>query len=183
MGSESVERPGVIETDSVLVRTMHERDLETVVTIDAAATGRRRPRYFLLMVERSLRQASLQASLVAELDGHVVGFVIASLYYGEFGVVEPTASIDALGVHPDYRGQLVGRALMRQLRMNLSALQMTTLRTEVAWDDFELLAFFKREGFGPARRLCLESRLDPTAPGDYERKQEERTTTTNRNVS
>lgn len=170
MGREPVEWPGVLETDSVLVRTMREDDLETVVAIDAATTGRRRPRYFHIMLERSVKQAALQASLVAELQGRVVGYVIASLYYGEFGVVEPTASIDAIGVHPDYRGQLVGRALMRQLRMNLNALQMTTLRTEVAWDDFELLAFFKREGFGPARRLCLESRLDPTAPGDHESK-------------
>jgi ribosomal protein S18 acetylase RimI-like enzyme len=169
MGGEPVEQSGVLETDAVLVRTMREDDLQTVVTIDAAATGRRRPRYFQLMLERSVRQVALQASLVAELEGRVVGFVIASLYYGEFGVVEPTASIDAISVHPDYRGRLVGKALMRQLRMNLSALQMSTLRTEVAWDDFELLAFFKREGFGPARRLCLESRLDPTAPGDHER--------------
>nr|NIV40020.1 GNAT family N-acetyltransferase [Anaerolineae bacterium] len=85
-------------------------------------------------------------------------------YYGEFGVAEPTASIDAIGVDPRFRGRHVGRALMRQLRLNLSALRLTTLRTEVAWDDFELLAFFKREGFSPTGRLCLECRLDPTAP-------------------
>jgi ribosomal protein S18 acetylase RimI-like enzyme len=118
------------------------------------------------MLQRALKQAGLQISLIAELEGQVVGFVLGSLYYGEFGVVEPTASIDAIGVHPGYRGRHVGRALMRQLRLNLSALRMTTLRTEVAWDDFELLAFFKREGFSPTGRLCLERRLDPTAPGD-----------------
>jgi ribosomal protein S18 acetylase RimI-like enzyme len=156
MGGELIEQPGVLQTDSILVRTMREDDLQPVVAIDAAASGRRRPRYFQLMLERSVKQVALQASLVAELEGRVVGFVIASLYYGEFG--------------PDYRGQQVGKALMRQLRMNLSALQMTSLRTEVAWDDFELLAFFKQEGFSPARRLCLESPLDSTAPGDHERK-------------
>ena len=74
------------------------------------------------------------------------------------------ASIDAVSVDPRSRGRHVGKAMMRQLRLNLGALHITTLRTEVAWDDFDLLAFFKSEGFVPARRLCLERTLDPTAP-------------------
>jgi len=168
MALEPAEQPGTVETDSVLVRTMRTDDLEAVVSIDAAAAGRRRPRYFELMLERALKHAALQVSLTAELEGQVVGFLVASLYYGEFGIAEPTASIDAIGVDPAYRGRRVGRALMRQLRLNLGALRITTLRTEVAWDDFELLAFFKREGFSPMGRLCLECPLDPTAPGDYD---------------
>ncbi len=141
---------------------MKEHDLEAVVAIDAAASGRRRPRYFELMLERAVKQAALQVSLAAEVDERVVGFVIASLYYGEYGVSEPTASLDAIGVDKANRGQHVGKALLRQLRMNLSALRVTTLRTEVSWDNFDLLAFFKKEGFAPARRLCLECTLDPT---------------------
>lgn len=169
MARDTTEEPGVLETNSVLVRSMREGDLEAVVSIDTAASGRRRPRYFELMLQRAVKQAGLQISLIAELEGQVVGFLVGSLYYGEFGVVEPTASIDAIGVDPRYRGRHVGKALMRQLRLNLSALGMTTLRTEVAWDDFELLAFFKREGFSPTGRLCLECTLDPTAPGDNHR--------------
>ncbi len=156
--------PGTLETDAIVVRAMQESDLEAVVRIDAAATGRRRPRYFEMMIERAVRQAALQISLVAELEGRVAGFLIASLYYGEFGVMEPSASIDAISVEPSFRGRHVGRALMRQLRLNLGALGIGTLRTEVAWDDFDLLAFFRREGFMPAQRLCLEAAIDPTAP-------------------
>ena len=162
MSTESVEEPGVLETDLILVRVMNEHDLQAVVAIDAAASGRRRPRYFELMLERAVKQAALQVSLAAEVDGHVVGFAIVSLYYGEYGVSEPTASLDAISVDPANRGQRVGRALLRQLRLNLSALRVTTLRTEVSWDDFDLLAFFKKEGFSLARRLCLDCALDPT---------------------
>lgn len=169
MAPEPVEQPGTLETDAVLVRTMRADDLGAVVAIDAASTERRRPRYFELMLERAVKQAALQISLSAELEGQVVGFLVGSLYYGEFGVVEPTASIDAIGVDPRFRGRHVGKALMRQLRLNLGALGITTLRTQVDWDDFELLAFFKRENFAPARRVCLECRLDPTAPEDYDR--------------
>jgi len=162
MSTRPLEEPGILETDSILVRLMNERDLEAVVKIDAAASGRRRPRYFELMLERAVKQAALQVSLAAEVDGHVVGFAIASLYYGEYGISEPTASLDAIGVDSVHRGQHIGKALLRQLRLNLSALRVTTLRTEVSWDDFDLLAFFKKENFSPARRLCLECALDPT---------------------
>jgi len=164
MARDTLDEPGALETDAVAVRTLKEADLDAVVEIDAAATGRRRPRYFELMVERALKDAPFQVSLVAELDGEVVGFLIATLYYGEYGVFEPSASIDAIGVHPGRRGRHVGRALMRQLRLNLGALHIQKVRTEVMWNDFELLGFFERNGFAPAGRLCLERTLDPTAP-------------------
>ena len=94
----------------------------------------------------------------------IAGCVIATLFYGEYGVMEPAASIDAVGVLHEYRRQHVARALVRQLRLNLSALRIDSLRTEVRWDDFELLRFFKSEGFSPGTRLCLERSIDPTRP-------------------
>lgn len=156
------EQPGVLATDAVSVRLMREDDLPAVVAIDAMATGRRRPRYFELMLQRAVKLAGLQISLVAELEGVVVGYLIGSLSYGEFGVVEPEAFLDAIGVDPRYRGRHVGKALMRQLRQNLGALRIRTLRTEIAWDEFELAGFFKSEGFRPAARICLELSIDPT---------------------
>lgn len=162
METKSIDEVGVLETDTILVRSMQQDDLKAIVTIDAAASGRRRPRYFEVMLHRAITQAGVQISLVAEVDGRVAGFVIGSLYYGEYGVLEPSASIDAISVDPASRGKKVGKALMRQLRLNLAALRITTLRTEVSWDHFGLLAFFRSEGFRPSRRLCLECELDPT---------------------
>ncbi len=70
--------------------------------------------------------------------------------------MEPIAVLDTLGVHPDTRGVGIGHALMEQLLINLAGLGVATLRTEVAWEDTQLLAFFQRERFRPAARLCLE---------------------------
>ncbi len=140
------------EIETVVVRALREDDLKAIVEIDAASSGRHRPEYFRT-------QSKVQISLVAEIDQRVVGFLIASLFYGEYGIAEPTASIDAVGVAPDVRRQRVGHALMQQLRSNLAALRVTTIRTEVAWTDFELLGFFRGEGFTPAPRLCLEASL------------------------
>lgn len=161
---EPVEEPGILETDSVLVRAMREDDLDDVTGIDAAILGSRRPHYFSRLLERALKNADLQISLVAEMEGRVVGFVVGTVYYGEFGVVETAATIDAIGIDPAWRRRHVGRALMRQLRLNLGALRVSRLRTEVVWDDFDLLGFFRLEGFAPSGRLCLERPLDPTSP-------------------
>ncbi len=152
----------VLEKTDVLVRTMTQKDLPEIVRIDCLAFGRPRPRYFEVMLYRSVQVTGLQISLVAELEGRIVGYLMASLYYGEYGIAEPTASIDAIGVEPELRGKGVGHALMNQFRSNVAAVGVTKVRTEVEWNDFDLLGFFARDGFAPARRLCLESAIDPT---------------------
>ena len=145
-----------LETETVVVRAMSESDLEAVVRIDAEASGRRRRRYFELMLKRAVQNAELQVSLTAVVDGAVAGYLVGSLYYGEYGLTEPNASIDAIGVAAHMRRQRVGHALLRQFRANVGALGATVIRTEVDWDDFDLLPFFHGEGFVPSRRLCLE---------------------------
>ncbi len=165
MTTETAE-PGTLETDAVLVRSLRAEDLPKVVAIDAAAVGRRRPHYFERLLDRALQDSDIHLSLVAELDERVVGFVVATVFYGEFGVIEPSATLDAIGVDPDSRRQHVGEALLRQLRLNLGALRVTRIRTEVAWNDLALLAFFAHQGFTPAARLCLELPIDPSAPED-----------------
>lgn len=166
MTDPNLGEPGSLEIEKVLVRSLKPTDLEALIEIDAAASGRRRPLYFERMIQRAVEKADFQASLAAELDGRTVGFVLATLFYGEYGLTEPSASIDAIGVHPELRCQRVGKALLRQLMKNLAALRIQKVRTEVPWNDFDLLAFFERNGFTPAARLCLERRLDPTAPAD-----------------
>ena len=164
MSIEGMDQPGTLETDAIKVRTMRDSDLESVIAIDAAATGHRRPSYFRRMLERTVKEADFQISLVAELEEVVAGCIVATLYYGEYGVMEPWASIETIGVLPDFRRQHVGEALIRQLRMNLGALQIDRVRTQVDWNNFELLRFFESSGFKPADQVCLELVLDPTAP-------------------
>lgn len=66
MTSEELDRkPGSLETDRHAVRTMRQGDLEAVVEIDCAATGRRRTKYFSGLLERALESGGVQVSLVA----------------------------------------------------------------------------------------------------------------------
>ena len=148
--------------DLVLVRTLRPEDAEALIAIDAAAVGRRRERFLALKVKQAFADSGIAVSLVAELDDHVVGFLLARVFYGEFGVVEPAAMLDVLGVHPDYRGRHVASALVDQLRTNLIGLGIPTLQTEVQWNNPELITFFQHEGFRLAPRLCLDLDLTRT---------------------
>ena len=150
---------GTLPTDAVLVRDLRDSDLTAIVKIDRASTGRIREDYYRAKVKAAVDEPTLRTSLVAELDGNVVGFVIARIFYGEFGHTEAIAMIDSVGVNPAHRKRHVGQALIRQLPMNLRALHVERIETQVDWDQFDLLAFLARNDFRPAARLCLERKL------------------------
>lgn len=151
-----------MEVCEVQVRQLRPDDLEVVVALDAKNTGRRREEYFKLKLAQALSHTGIIISLAAELDGMFAGFLLARVFYGEFGSTEKIAMLDTLGVHPELRGRGVGDALIGQLRTNLLGLGIKTLQTEVSWEDQALLAFFHREGFQPAPRLCLDMDLQAT---------------------
>jgi GNAT superfamily N-acetyltransferase len=148
--------------DAIVIRSLRPEDHAAVVAIDAAVLGRRREEFFGLKLKQAFADTGIALSLAAELEGRVAGFLLARLYYGEFGVTERVAVLDVLDVHPDFRGRRVGSALLDQLRTNLLGVGVRTLQTEVAWDSGELVAFFRREGFVPAPRLCLDLDLEKT---------------------
>lgn len=141
---------------AVTVRRLRPQDLEAVIALDARSIGRRRDEYFKLKLKQALSDTGMEVSLAAEVDGVFAGFVLARVYYGEFGMMEPTAVLDTLGVRPELRGRHVGAALISQLGTNLLGLGIPRLQTEVAWDNIDLIAFFHHEGFRPAERLCLD---------------------------
>lgn len=152
--------------EPVEVRRLRPSDLEAVIALDAKNVGRRRDEYFKVKLQQNLVETGIQVSLAAELDRCFCGFLLARVFYGEFGTLEPVAVLDTLDVHPDFRRRGVGRALLRQLRVNLRGLGVGRLQTEVAWDDQALLGFFHGEGFRPAERLCLDLDLAEPPPED-----------------
>jgi len=156
-----------------VVRRLSPADLERVVALDARITGRRRDGYFEEKVKESLSRAGVEVSLAADTGPQFTGFLLAKVWRGEFGTTEPVAVLDTIGVHPDYRGRGVATALFEQLRTNLRALGISTMRTEVSWDALDLLRFFHHERFRPAARLCLEAEvLDPVLVERSERRAE-----------
>jgi len=161
MTTDSTLASGVLPTDHVPVRALRDDDLAAVVKMDHAAMGRPREEYYRAKFREATAPGSgPRTSLVAEIDGHPVGCLLAKVYFGEFGQAEPVAVIDSIGVDPPFRGQHVGQALLRQLLINLQALRVERVETQVDWDQINLLHFLHRNGFAPAPRVCLERRLE-----------------------
>ena len=147
---------GPLARDRIPVRAMKEADLHALVEIDKAITGYDRAGYFERKLEEALYELDVRVSLVAEIDGNPVGFIMARVDFGEFGRVEPTAVLDTIGVSLDYRGRGIGRALLSQLLINLMTLRVESVRTELEWHDHALLTFLDHCGFQTSQRLCLE---------------------------
>ena len=147
---------GPLQRDKIPVRLMQERDLRALIAIDGRITGRDRSSYFERKFADALNGSNVRVSLVAELDGVPVGFIMARVDLGEFGRLEPAAVLDTIGVDPDYRGRGIGRALLSQLLVNLATLRVEIVRTELDWRDRELIAFLDRCGFRPSQQLCFD---------------------------
>ena len=148
--------------DAIVVRNLTPADQAAVIAIDAHILRRRRDEFFRLKLRQSFADTGIAVSLGAEIDGALVGFLLARVYYGEFGTMEKVAVMDVLGVHPDFAGRGVAAGLIDQLRTNLLGLGIKVLQTEVGWDAAELVTFFQRQGFQLAPRLCLDLDLERT---------------------
>lgn len=155
----SSDRAGDRHDPGIVVRRLVAGDLERMVVIDAKITGRRRDEYFRLKLRHALNETGIEISLLAEVDGAGVGFLLARVHSGEFGRFEKAAVLDTIGVDPAFARRGVGTALIDQLRINLLGLGVRRLQTEVGWDNPALLAFFHREKFQPAPRFCLDLEL------------------------
>ncbi|MEQ1566369.1 MAG: GNAT family N-acetyltransferase [Myxococcota bacterium] len=139
----------------IVVRTLTRADLDRLVRIDQAWSGRNRAKYLEGKLDRALG-SDVRVSLGAVIDGILAGAVLGAVHYGEFGQAEPVAVLDTLLVDPGFTRRGIGRAMFDQLLKNLAALRIERIRTEVSWNEQELIAFLAAEGFAPAPRLVLE---------------------------
>jgi ribosomal protein S18 acetylase RimI-like enzyme len=139
------------------IRIMRNTDLDTIVAIDQKMSGQNRRDYY----ERKLallldRRHTINSSLIAELDGKVVGFMMGDVYFGEFGIPDTSATIEALGVDPALQNRGVASDLMDQFVANMKVAGIDKIYTLVNWDDFALEHFFSSHKFVPSKRINLE---------------------------
>lgn len=142
------------------MRVMKRDDLDAVAAIDALVSKQQRREYYQRKIESVVSNPyNINTSLVAELDGRIVGFIMGDVYFGEFGIPETSATIDTIGVHPDYQNRGVAHDLMDQFLTNMKAVGVGKVYTLVNWDDFSLEKFFSRHKFQPSKRINLELQL------------------------
>lgn len=141
-------------------RVMKREDLDAVTAIDALISKQQRRQYYERKLEGIINSPhNINTSLVAEVDGKVVGFIMGDVYFGEYGIPETSATIDTIGVHPDCQNRGVAHDLMDQFLTNMKGVGVGRVYTLVNWNDFSLERFFASHKFQPSRRVNLELQL------------------------
>lgn len=95
-------------------------------------------------------------SMVAEVEGRGVGFVMGDIYLGEYGIPSTGATINTIGIHPDFQRTGIGRVLMKAATNHLKEAGVAKISTLVEWDDANMVPFFSAFGFYPSPKINLE---------------------------
>lgn len=146
---------------TIKIRLMKADDFDAVVAIDEKILQASRPEYYEVKFEKLFASKDyLPASLVAEEeDGTVVGFVMGELYMGEYGIFQEEASLDTIGVDPDYQHKGIGEQLIHEFMDHLRTVGVQKINTLVDWNDSKLIHFFSANQFIPSRTINLERSL------------------------
>ncbi|MCB9378537.1 MAG: GNAT family N-acetyltransferase [Holophagales bacterium] len=133
---------------TVVVRSLTELDLGDIVRIAEKTRNRYQPDLWEDRVTFYLRRDP-EGSVIAELAGDVVGFMLGDVRSGEFGIEEETGWIEVLGVDPDHGGHGVGRALGEEMLKRFRDRGVRRVRTMVDDSMPEIATFFEKLGFEP----------------------------------
>lgn len=140
------------------IRPLKKEDLKTIIEIDEKVLGEKRSEHW----ERKLsmmNEKTSQVSLVAEVEGKVVGFIFGDVSSWEFGVPDTIGWIDTVGVDPVYQKRGLATALAHELIKNLKKTGVSMIYTLVSWDDWDLLQFFHAMGFTRGDMINLELKI------------------------
>ncbi len=140
------------------IRTLSKNDLDAIVSIDEKVLGENRKDNWRGKLNR-MDQKSSPTSLVAEMNGEVVGFILGDVSGWEFGVPETIGWIDTIGVDPAYQKRGLAKALVHELIKNFKTLGVKTIYTLVSWNDWDLLQFFHAIGFTRGDMINLELKI------------------------
>lgn len=133
----------------VQIRVLEDTDIGGIIALDEKISGSYRPDVWESRLGYYLRRDP-EASVVAEADGMVVGFMLGEVRSGEFGLEEPTGWIEVLGVDPDVRGQAIGRRMADQMLHHFLQRDAKQVRTMVDEAMEDIVEFFSHLGFEPA---------------------------------
>jgi GNAT superfamily N-acetyltransferase len=149
-------------------RALLPGDLDRVVEIDGATTGRSRRGFYAKRFAAVADDPASVVALAAERDGRVVGFAFAQILDGEFGGAAPAGVLDAIGVATEARAAGVATSLLARLEAELFERGVRELRTQADWTEHGLASFFSSSGFRLSSRLVLERDIEKPFDDEFD---------------
>ena len=151
------------------IRALNADDLERVIVIDRAHSGRSRRHFFEKRFAAAAAHPDEFIQIGVMRGGLLRGFAIARLFRGEFGREPLVAMLDAIGVEMEAQEQGVGHMLMDAFIETMGPAGVQTLQSQAEWTNHGLMRFFDASGFKLANRVVLErSSCEPLAESSEE---------------
>ncbi len=144
--------------DTVNIRGITLNDSDAIQNIREAISEDDGDVNFVKIIEQQISSGAGESSLVAEIDGTVIGYMISTRLYAGFGI-KKSAWIMAIGVHPDYMGQGIGLKLAIKICDIYKDKGIKHIYTSVRWDSTDVLSFFKKLGFERSEFINLKKKL------------------------
>ena len=143
----------------IYVRNLRKEDLTAIVDIEDRATGVARRAYWEARIDISEAIRPHWASLVAEVDNRVVGFVFGRAGELEFGLPGTVAWIEIIGVDPAYRRQGIAAKLIEEFTSSAEDHGIKKILTLVSKSSTEMEHFFTRLGFAQGQMIHFQKDL------------------------
>lgn len=146
---------------TVKFRLLRVDDFDAVVRIDEKILKVSRPDYYRVKFETFVQSTDhVPVSIVAEQqNGKVVGFVMGALFIGEYGISGDRATLDTIGVDPDYQHKGLGKQLIGEFMDHLRSLGVKKVSTLVDSKDSKMTRFFSSNEFRPSEIINSERTL------------------------
>ena len=145
----------------IYVRDLQKNDLAAIVNIEDRVTGIARPQYWEKRIELSEAIRPHWASLIAEVDNRVAGFLFGRAGELEFGLPGTVAWVETIGVDPAYRRRGIARELMEHFISSAEDHGIKTVFTLIANNKPEMQQFFSRLGFVNGIMLHYQKDVSP----------------------
>jgi predicted N-acetyltransferase YhbS len=150
-----------MDDNTIKIRLMKADDFDAVLGIDDNLFRTSRREYHEMKFEKLFKSNDyLPVSLVAEeKDGTIVGFVMGELYMGEYGIFQEAATLDTIGVAPDYQHKGIGKQLIDEFIDHLKKVGVKKITTLIDWNYSTMIRFFSSNKFSPSKTIHLERNL------------------------
>ena len=145
--------------NDIYVRNLEKSDLQAIVDMEERQTGVARRRYWEARIDMSEAIRPHWASLVAEFENRVVGFILGRAGELEFGLPGTIAWIEMIGVDPPHRRRGVAQALVEKFAESAEDHGIQTIFTLIASDGTELQQFFTRLGYTQGKMLHYQKEI------------------------
>lgn len=139
-----------------MIRELEEGDVETLVGLDEAHSGRSRRGFFDKRIQAMKREPDSFVGLTVTEGARIIGFALGHFLDGEFGTQARTLVLDGVGIDAKEQRRGIGTMLLQRFADEGRRRGAREVRTRVQWGEPRLMAFFAAMGFRLAPRLVLE---------------------------